>query len=464
MEKLNELRMTLIILLFGVFFISGCFFDKKYEVTFKTNGGSKVESISLKAGSTLEELEVPTKEGYEFKGWYIDGKPFDEDTKIESDITLVAKWEKKKIDYQEDEEEELESDKETTTTKVEDEEEVTTRKKKKTTTTKKKTTTTTKKSTTSTTTTTKPIVIDTTTTTTTEVITVLTTTTSSTTTTTTKEVDVTTIPTSQLIPETTTTTTRVVNINISKSEELKEEVNPETEETEQVKYENIKISFDVEDEMSNVESNIVVEDFEILINSDRKNWIIKSDTGFTYENIYDLEQESINEFNLLGNKEVTNVLSVFDGNKDYVFEYDSVVDKWFIKYPSVALGNGLEQSYYANIETALRLAEDGDTISLLSDITLDAPIVIDKLIHLDFNNKNVIVNSEYVIEYKGLNSVEDIFIKDLNAEVNNFMLINEGVVVNRIIVENSSITYSNTFKNECDIPIVLTNTTLSGLL
>lgn len=460
MEKLNELRMTLIILLFGMFFISGCFFDKKYEVTFKTNGGSKVESISLKAGSTLEKLEVPTKDGYEFKGWYVDGKPFDEDTKIESDITLVAKWEKKKIDYQEDEEE-LENET-TTTTKTEDDEKVTT-KKRKTTTTSKKTTTTGRKTTTSTTTTTKPIVIDTTTTTT-EVITVETTTTSSTTTTTTKAVDVTTIPTSQLIPETTTTTTRVVNINISKAEELREEVIPDIEETNQVKYEVIKISFDVEDEMSNVESNIIVEDFEALINSDRKNWIINSDTGFTYKNIYDVDQENIKEFNLLDNKEVTNVLSVFDGNKDYVFEYDSVVDKWFIKYPSVALGNGLEQSYYANIETALKLAKDGDTISLLSDIVLDNSIVIDKLIHLDFNNKNVKVNSEYVIEYKGLNSVEDIFIKDLNVEVNNFMLINDNVVVNRIIVENSNIIYSNNFKNESKIPIVLTNTTLSGLL
>ncbi|MDE6660485.1 MAG: InlB B-repeat-containing protein, partial [Anaeroplasmataceae bacterium] len=66
-----------------------------YTVTFESQGGSLVDSIFLLKGSKLPELTEPTKEGYIFKGWYIDENYTFlwniEDT-IEKDITLYAKW------------------------------------------------------------------------------------------------------------------------------------------------------------------------------------------------------------------------------------------------------------------------------------------------------------------------------------------------------------------------------------
>lgn len=43
MEKLKEIRMTLVILIVGLFFISGCFFNDNKTVSFKTNGGSEIK-------------------------------------------------------------------------------------------------------------------------------------------------------------------------------------------------------------------------------------------------------------------------------------------------------------------------------------------------------------------------------------------------------------------------------------
>lgn len=464
MERLNELRMTLIILLFGVFFVSGCFFDKKYEVTFKTNGGTKIESVTLKSGAKLEDIKAPEKKGYKFVGWYQDGKKFDLDTKIEGDITLVAKWEKveedEDIDIEEDKkdedldisyDEEEEDEEETTTKKV-------TTKKKKTTTTRKKTTTT-KNKTSKVTTTTKYIES---TTTTTEPITVVTTT--STTTTTTNIIDVTTIPTSSLTTET-TTTSKVVKINIAKVEDVRVEVNEETNLEEEVKYETVKLSFDLQDDASNVESNISVEDFDELMNSDKKEWKFNSNTGVDYLNVYDPEVDEIKEFNLTGNKESVYSITISNGLKHYVIDYDSVIDKWFIKYPTVTLGVGLDVNYYSSFDVAIPLAKDGDVITLLSDIEINNTLVIDKLINLDFNNKNIICNGDYLIEYKGINSELDLLINNLNGTVNNFIKINDDVVVNKIIINNSNVIYNGELKiSNIEIPIVLTNTSLSGVL
>lgn len=62
------------------------------EVTFDCHGGTKVESQKLKKGELLEKPEDPTKEGYEFIGWYYDGEKFDFDQEIDTNIKLEAKW------------------------------------------------------------------------------------------------------------------------------------------------------------------------------------------------------------------------------------------------------------------------------------------------------------------------------------------------------------------------------------
>ena len=70
-----------------------------FTITFDSRGGTDVVSQNQMYGELLEVPEEPTREGYEFTGWYIDAaceELWEEDEdKIQSDITLYAGWEKK---------------------------------------------------------------------------------------------------------------------------------------------------------------------------------------------------------------------------------------------------------------------------------------------------------------------------------------------------------------------------------
>ena len=64
-----------------------------YTVSFNTNGGTTLEAQTLEYNSTLE-VTAPTKEGYEFAGWYTDEgltSPFSGKVPA-SNVTLYAKW------------------------------------------------------------------------------------------------------------------------------------------------------------------------------------------------------------------------------------------------------------------------------------------------------------------------------------------------------------------------------------
>lgn len=69
----------------------------KATVTFNSNGGTAVEAKTIDQGTVVEEA-TPTRAGdtyydiYTFGGWYLNGKKFDFSTVVESDITLIAKW------------------------------------------------------------------------------------------------------------------------------------------------------------------------------------------------------------------------------------------------------------------------------------------------------------------------------------------------------------------------------------
>lgn len=67
---------------------------EKYEVSFSTDGGTEIEPQTVEKGGLVEEPDDPKKEGFFFRGWYRGGKKwdFDSDT-VNTDITLVAKWE-----------------------------------------------------------------------------------------------------------------------------------------------------------------------------------------------------------------------------------------------------------------------------------------------------------------------------------------------------------------------------------
>jgi len=72
---------------------------KKFTVDFESNGGGECAAISnVEYGKTVL-LPTPTKEGYHFKGWYLeDGvndKQFTNLSKVEESLTLYARWELK---------------------------------------------------------------------------------------------------------------------------------------------------------------------------------------------------------------------------------------------------------------------------------------------------------------------------------------------------------------------------------
>lgn len=67
-----------------------------YTISFNTNGGSPVETITKEYNSPLTPPDVPIMEGYIFIGWYTDNTIFDTQyefiTMPASDVVVYAKW------------------------------------------------------------------------------------------------------------------------------------------------------------------------------------------------------------------------------------------------------------------------------------------------------------------------------------------------------------------------------------
>lgn len=101
----------LLVTIIGVLLVKG---TKKYTVTFETDGGTKIETQKIKNGDEIEEPEDPTKDGYIFEGWYVDGKEYDFTEPISKDTKIVAKW--KKIEKEDRVEDKKEQAKENVTT------------------------------------------------------------------------------------------------------------------------------------------------------------------------------------------------------------------------------------------------------------------------------------------------------------------------------------------------------------
>ena len=63
-----------------------------FTVSFRTNGGTTVEQQTITEGGTAATPADPTREGYEFTGWLLDGQPYDFSTPVTGNITLDAAW------------------------------------------------------------------------------------------------------------------------------------------------------------------------------------------------------------------------------------------------------------------------------------------------------------------------------------------------------------------------------------
>ena len=70
-----------------------------FEIAIKTNhtitlmnGNNVYQTINIDENETVRELPAPTKEGYEFEGWYLDGTEYKVGGKVSEDIILNAGW------------------------------------------------------------------------------------------------------------------------------------------------------------------------------------------------------------------------------------------------------------------------------------------------------------------------------------------------------------------------------------
>ncbi|MFR0575356.1 InlB B-repeat-containing protein, partial [Bifidobacterium boum] len=64
-----------------------------YTLSFDSAGGSPVPSQTVEYGSRAVRPKDPSRAGYAFVGWYTkDGKAFDFNSAVKSDVSLVARW------------------------------------------------------------------------------------------------------------------------------------------------------------------------------------------------------------------------------------------------------------------------------------------------------------------------------------------------------------------------------------
>ena len=62
----------------------------RYTVSFE---GADVDDVTVEHGATAAKPADPTKDGYNFLGWFVGETEFDFDTAITADVTVTAKWE-----------------------------------------------------------------------------------------------------------------------------------------------------------------------------------------------------------------------------------------------------------------------------------------------------------------------------------------------------------------------------------
>ena len=72
--------------------LSGQWEINRFTVTFDSNGGSGVEAQQVDYNTEAHEPAQPTRSGYTFKAWQLDGTDYAFTNKVTADITLKATW------------------------------------------------------------------------------------------------------------------------------------------------------------------------------------------------------------------------------------------------------------------------------------------------------------------------------------------------------------------------------------
>ncbi|MDD3123315.1 MAG: InlB B-repeat-containing protein [Candidatus Izemoplasmatales bacterium] len=98
-------KLSVIFCLFlAIFVLTACDGTSTVEFTisFNSNGGSECAPVTVSENGTFQLPTNPTKEGYEFGGWFLDNETFLQafsgKSSVKSDVTVYAKWTEKTID------------------------------------------------------------------------------------------------------------------------------------------------------------------------------------------------------------------------------------------------------------------------------------------------------------------------------------------------------------------------------
>lgn len=81
----------LFVVLVLIFSLVQC--TQSYSVTFDTDGGNEIPAVSVNKDDTVSRPQNPTKNGFTFAYWELDGEEFDFSQPITADIKLKAIWE-----------------------------------------------------------------------------------------------------------------------------------------------------------------------------------------------------------------------------------------------------------------------------------------------------------------------------------------------------------------------------------
>ena len=84
---------TFFIVALAVLTLAAC--GKTFTVSFDSDGGSAVASQTVKEKESATEPAAPTKSGFNFVEWQLDGAKYDFSSKVTKDITLKATWKEK---------------------------------------------------------------------------------------------------------------------------------------------------------------------------------------------------------------------------------------------------------------------------------------------------------------------------------------------------------------------------------
>lgn len=83
-----------LIVIIALLALKGCGSKEEYTVKFNTNGGNSISEQKVKENGTVSTPSTPTRDGYVFMGWYIGDEKYDFNTKVSSNMTIEARWEK----------------------------------------------------------------------------------------------------------------------------------------------------------------------------------------------------------------------------------------------------------------------------------------------------------------------------------------------------------------------------------